>query len=199
MDTQQLQRLQGGDKDLFAELVRQHHRALIGLATPIVGASEAPEVVQNAWLKAYQSIARFEGRAQVRTWLSRIVINEARMQLRSRKRERLLAAPHTGHPQPNDERFDQRGHWQQPPASWHVDSPDALLMGDTLRACLERLLAALPENQRALLEMRDSSDLPFDEICNTLSISASNARVLLHRARAQLFKLVNRYQETGEC
>lgn len=199
MDTQQLERLQSGDKDLFAELVRQHHRALIGLAKPIVGASEAPEVVQNAWLKAYQSISRFEGRAQVRTWLSRIVINEARMQLRSRKRERLLADPHTGQPQPNDERFDQRGHWQQPPVSWHVDSPDALLMGDALRDCLENLLTALPEHQRALLEMRDSSDLPFDEICNTLSISASNARVLLHRARAQLFKLVNRYQETGEC
>ena len=72
-------------------------------------------------------------------------------------------------------------------------------MGDALRDCLENLLTALPEHQRALLEMRDSSDLPFDEICNTLSISASNARVLLHRARAQLFKLVNRYQETGEC
>ena len=199
MDTQQLERLQSGDKDLFAELVRQHHRALIGLATPIVGTSEAPEVVQNAWLKAYQSISRFEGRAQVRTWLSRIVINEARMQLRSRKRERLLADTGTVRPEPSDERFDQRGHWQQPPVSWHVDSPDALLMGDALRDCLENLLAALPEHQRALLEMRDSSDLPFDEICNTLSISASNARVLLHRARAQLFKLVNHYQETGEC
>ncbi|MEX0828030.1 MAG: sigma factor, partial [Haliea sp.] len=73
--------------EYFASLVRDHHRALIAMAVPIVGASEAEEVVQNAWLKAYSAIDGFEGRSAIGTWLSRIVMNEERMQLRSRKRE----------------------------------------------------------------------------------------------------------------
>ncbi len=200
-----LARLKQGDKALFAELVRDHHRALIALAIPIVGRSEAEEVVQNAWIKAYQAIASFEARAKLRTWLSRIVINESKMLLRRRKRELLFAdsAAAGDSEQVMTDRFSGRftgnGSWRQGPALWHADSPDALLMSDDLNLCLQRLLSVMPDKQRAILEMRDASELSFDEICNNLSISASNARVLLHRARAQLFELVDHYQETGEC
>jgi RNA polymerase sigma-70 factor (ECF subfamily) len=200
-----LARLKRGDKALFAGLVRDHHRALIALATPIVGSNDAEEVVQNAWIKAYQAIANFEARAQLRTWLSRIVINESRMLLRRRKRESLFAdsAVANDSEQVMTDRFTGRfagnGSWRQAPTLWHVDSPDALLMSDDLNHCLQRLLSVMPDKQRAVLEMRDASELTFDEICNNLSISASNARVLLHRARVQLFDLVDHYQETGEC
>ncbi|MEQ9464482.1 MAG: sigma-70 family RNA polymerase sigma factor [Haliea sp.] len=187
--------------EYFASLVRDHHRALIALAVPIVGASEAEEVVQNAWLKAYRAIDSFEGRAAIRTWLSRIVINEARMQLRSRKREVFLEdqAGDFGSADALDDCFREDGHWRAAPVSWSMDSPEGLLMGVDLMDCLDRLLQRMSGNQRAVLEMRDSNELSFDDICNTLDISASNARVLLHRARAELFKLVNHYQETGEC
>ncbi len=201
MHNNQLTLLKNGDQTLFAALVRDHHRALIALATPIVGVSEAEEVVQNAWVKAHRAIAGFEGKARVRTWLSRIVINEAKMQLRARKKE-VLFADFGDENLTEDalaDRFNHSGGWQHPPANWHVDSPDALLMGSDLKDCLDRLLNKIPTNQRAILEMRDTSELPFEEICNTLSVSASNARVVLHRARTQLFKLVDHYQETGEC
>jgi RNA polymerase sigma-70 factor (ECF subfamily) len=201
VNEQQLKKLKHGDQALFSALVREHHRALIALAVPIVGRSEAEEVVQNAWLKAYKAIASYEGRSQLRTWLGRIVINEAKMQLRSRKREQLFADMEdaTDRGDALTDRFGEGGKWQRPPSNWHMDTPDALLMGADLEECLKRLLAEIPANQRAILEMRDSSGIPFEEICNELSISASNARVLLHRARAQLFKLVDHYQETGEC
>lgn len=201
MNHDQLQKLREGDRALFAELVKDHHRALVALATPIVGVSEAEEVVQNAWVKAYKTIAGFEGRSRVRTWLGRIVINEAKLQLRSRKRESLFGDM-AGESESSDafmDRFAGNGSWQKPPVNWHVDSPDSLLMSEELAECLERLLDAMSTNQRALLEMRDGTGLPFEEICNELSISASNARVLLHRARGRLFNLVDHYQETGEC
>ena len=201
MDKDALARLNRGDQALFSGLVRDHHRALTALVTPIVGVSEAEEVVQNAWLKAYKAIAAFEGKANIRTWLSRIAINEAKMQLRTRKRE-VLFADTAGDDEADHalvDRFRGDGHWQHAPVYWHSDTPDALLMEADLEKCLARLLADMPKNQRAMLEMRDTCELPFDEICNTLSISASNARVLLHRARAHLFKLVDHYQETGEC
>lgn len=201
MDSDSLEQLKLGDQKLFSQLVRDHHHALIALATPIVGRSEAEEVVQNAWVKAYKAISKFEGKSALRTWLSRIVINEAKMQLRSRKRELLFADmgdAHENHDALTD-RFSENGRWKNSPTNWHSDSPDGLLMSSDLEQCLERLLAEIPANQRAVLEMRDSSGIPFDEICNELSISASNARVLLHRARTELFKLVDHYQETGEC
>lgn len=187
--------------EYFASLVRDHHRALIALAVPIVGASEAEEVVQNAWLKAYRAIDGFEGRSAIRTWLSRIVINEARMLLRARKREVFLEdqAGGCGSPDALNGCFREDGHWSMPPVTWSMDSPEGLLMGADLMDCLNGLLQRMSSKQRAVLEMRDSNELPFAEICNTLEISASNARVLLHRARTELFKLVNHYQETGEC
>jgi len=201
MDSEKLQRLKSGDQPLFAELVRDHHRALIALAVPIVGQSEAEEVVQNAWLKAHQSIGQFEGRAQIRTWLGRIVINEAKMQLRQRKRE-LLYSDWQSNEESGDalaDRFRHNGSWRSPPAQWDMDTPEGLLMRQDLANCLEELLNAMPANQRAVLELRDTMGFSFEDICNELSLSASNARVILHRARSQLFKLVDHYEETGEC
>lgn len=59
MDSATLQRLKAGDQTLFGELVRDNHRALIALTVPIVGKSDAEEVVQNAWIKAHQAIGKF--------------------------------------------------------------------------------------------------------------------------------------------
>lgn len=202
METDKLAQLRSGDPVLFAELVRDHHRALIALTVPIVGISEAEEVVQNAWLKAYQAIGSFAGKSAIRTWLGSIAINEAKMQLRQRKREWLFSDHSSEDPYTKDslaQRFTGQGQWQHPPALWHLDSPESLLTGEQLAECLERLLTAMPDNQRCILEMRDASGLSFDEICSELTVSSANARVLLHRARTQLFKLVDHYEETGEC
>lgn len=201
MDSATLQRLKAGDQTLFGELVRDNHRALIALAVPIVGQSEAEEVVQNAWLKAHQAIGKFEGRAHVRTWLGRIVINEARMQLRKRGKE-LLFSDWQSDESSGDalaDRFNRSGSWQSAPAHWDMDTPQDLLMREDLARCLEELLDAMPANQRAVLELRDSTGFSFEDICNELSLSASNARVILHRARNQLYRLVDHYEETGEC
>jgi RNA polymerase sigma-70 factor, ECF subfamily len=186
-----------GDRDAFSQLVREHHRALNALARTLVAHGHAEEVVQNAWLKAYLAIGSFEGRSSIRTWLSRIVINEAKMKLRKNWREVTLEDD-VGHDSLLD-RFDSAGNWQHPPSTWSADSPEALLMQEDMASCLARTLARMPPSQRALIELRDVQQLPFDEICNTLNISASNARVLLHRGRAQIFAAVDRYQETGEC
>jgi RNA polymerase sigma-70 factor, ECF subfamily len=195
-----LDTLRKRDDHAFSALVRTHHHALIAVATPLVGSADAEEVVQSSWLKAYQAISDFEGRSQLRTWLTRIVINEAHMKLRKSGRESLFSD--VAENQEDDhlaDRFRADGHWDKPPARWDANSPEDLLIAEALADCLEKLLGAMPPNQRAILEMRDTAELPFEEICNELSVSASNARVTLHRARTQLFKLVDHFQETGEC
>lgn len=123
------------------------------------------------------------------------------MQLRARRRELLVAEP-TGDSDLNDpfaERFSATGQWRQPLTQWSEDGPEQLLMRDQLAGCLSRLLKRLPIQQRAVLAMRDSAGLSFDEICNSLGLTASNARVSLHRARSQVVALVDHYEETGEC
>lgn len=201
MDEDKLARIRAGDKTLFADLVREHHRALIALVVPIVGASEAEEVVQNAWFKAHRGIGSFEGRSKIRSWLARIVINEAKLQLRQRKKELLFTdcQADEGEDDALSDRFSPNGSWQSPPREWDMDTPENLLMREDLRDCLEELLEALPSNQRAVLELRDTAGLSFEEICNELPLSTSNVRVVLHRARSRVFKLVDHYEETGEC
>ena len=196
-DSLDLAALRRGDEVAFAHAVRHHHRALLAVASAIVGVDDAEEAVQNGWIKAHAALAGFEGRSALRTWLTRIVINECRMLLRGRRPTISLDEANDSHPLAD--RFKANGHWSKPPVPWHEDSPDGLLMEQELEQCLQRLLAAMPEQQRAVLELRDSGGLEFAEICNELTVSASNARVLLHRARSQLFKLVDQYQETGEC
>ncbi len=188
------------DKQRLQQWVKDHHHALVALARVLLG-DDAEEAVQNAWLKAYRAMESFEGRSQVRTWLGRIVLNEAKMLLRARRREILV-----GNPGDDDayeaiiaKRYTGNGGWRHPPGHWHDDSPEALLTRDDLAECLETLLDSMPKAQRALLELRDATGLGFTEICNELEVSASNARVLLHRARTRLYNLVDHYEETGEC
>lgn len=193
----QLDALRRGDEAAFRELVRDHHRALLAVATAMVGPDEAEEMVQLGWIKAYQAIDRFEGRSALRTWLTRIVLNECKMALRKSRREISFDLDDSQHALAD--RFNENGRWAKPPVRWHDESPDGLLMASELTDCLDQLLGAMPPQQRSLLELRDAGGLDFSEICNELSVTASNARVLLHRARSQLFKLVDHYQETGEC
>lgn len=193
-----IDRLRTGDRDAFARLVKAHHNRLLATARTLVSAADAEEAVQEAWIAAYRALPKFEGRSALLTWLTRIVINQARMQLRRQGRDVPFdPTEHDGDALAH--RFNRFGHWRQPPLRWDMNGPDALLTRDELQACLEKNLAAMPENQRLVLQLRDIQGLSFDDIRNTLGISASNVRVLLHRARARIFQLVDHFQETGEC
>lgn len=192
-----IERLRQDDRAAFGQLVKAHHNRLLATARSMLNNADAEEAVQDAWIAAHRAISKFEGRSQLRTWLTRIVINQARMMLRKSGREL--------HFDPSDEqdalahRFREGGHWQQAPLQWELAGPDALLTRDELRHCLGKCLERMPDNQRLVLELRDLQGMEFDDICNMLDISASNVRVLLHRARARLFELVDHFQETGEC
>lgn len=193
-----LQQLRSGDKAAFAKLVSQHHNALLAVARSMLGEGEAEEAVQDAWISAYRNIAKFEGRAALKTWLTRIVINQARMRMRKHGRELNLDLT-TEETDNLTERFKEDGHWRRPPIAWEFQTPDEMLEERDLQRCLKHHLHKMPDNQRLVLELRDLQGQSFDDICNMLEISASNARVLLHRARTLLFGMVEHYQETGEC
>lgn len=193
-----LLRLRAGDAEAFEEMVRTYHGALQRVASAIVGAAQAEEVVQDAWMAAIQNLARFEGRATLKTWLTTIVRNEAINRLRKMRSEISLDEQLVDHLFSKG-RFDDGGHWAQPPTEWHDDSPEALLSQEEFLRCIEKTLEHLPEHQRAALILRDQEEMPLEEICNILSVTASNMRVLIHRARMRLYAMVEHFEETGKC
>jgi RNA polymerase sigma-70 factor, ECF subfamily len=183
--------------DAFRAAVAQFSGPMLATARAIAGAADAEDIVQEAWLTVYQKIDGFEGRSSLATWLHRIVTNRALSRLRKGSRE-ISEADLPVH-ESGPDWFDDKGSWATPPPAWSASSPEALLTADELQGCLDKHLLLMPENQRAVLVMRDMQVLPFEEIGTTLELSTANVRVLLHRARTRLIAVVNRFQETGTC
>lgn len=198
-DESLLVRLRAGEREAFDLLVRRYHAPMRRVAASIVGDAQAEEAVQDAWLSAIGHIADFQGRSSLKTWLYAIVANEARGRLRKSRREVSLDAPTDEGPAFGGERFLADGHWAQPPLLWDHDSPEALLGEEAFRRCLEKTLQALPEAQRTVLLLRDQDEMPLEQICNILGLSASNVRVLVHRARARVYRMAEHFEETGTC
>lgn len=193
-----LDALKCGDSQAFAQLVSAYHNQLLVVARGIIGPSLAEEVVQEAWVSAFKAMAKFEGRSSLKTWLYTIVSNGAKTRLRKESRQVRFS---------DDEqqsaflegRFADDGHWSSPPSQWELGSPDRLLQEDELRACIEQTLLLLPPQQKAVFQLRELDQESLDDICNILTISSSNVRVLLHRARLKLMQVIDGYQQTGQC
>lgn len=192
-----LRRLRAGDRKAFAVLVERHAGALLRLARTMVrDASDAEELVQDTWVAALDGLDRFEGRAAVRTWLFKILVNKARTRLARGGRTvpfSALAAGESEEQGADLDRFDAAGAWKDLPGTWSEENPERLAQGAETRAAIEAAMAALPEAQRAVLTLRDVEGLETDEICNLLGITVTNQRVLLHRARARVREALERH------
>jgi len=189
--------LQAGDQDAYRVAVAKFSPRMLATARAIVGKSQAEDVVQDAWVTVYRQVGKFEQRAALSTWLQRIVANGAISHLRRQKRE---ASSDTNQQQlPDADWFDSRGRWVNPPVAWDTSTPEGLLTASDLQECIDKHIALMSDQQRQVLVMRDMQSQSFDDICNDLGLSASNVRVLLHRGRTKLMKMVDHFQETGTC
>jgi len=188
-----------GEHSAFTGLVRAHQSAFLRLAHAWVrDRADAAEVVQQAWVSALESLATFEGRSSLRTWLFGIVINVARSHVRAHKRTVPLSAPVAEEaidgPTVEPERFFQDGEWVGHWADWPTPfpSPDSGLERGRLRALLEVAISALPPLQQQVMVLCDVEGLSGEEACNILGISGTHQRVLLHRARARARALLEK-------
>ncbi len=186
-DGELLDRLRAGDQRAFTRVVRAWSPAMLRVARAHVRTDTAAEdVVQEAWLGVLRSLSGFEGRAQLRTWVFRILVRTAR---RRGAQDARRPDPPAG-PTVDPSRFagdddPWPGHWRDgaAPAPW--DPEPALLAGE-VRALLGTALADLPERQRAVVELRDVHGFAAEEVCALLDLTPANQRVLLHRGRARL-------------
>lgn len=186
-----LKRLRRGEQQAFEEIVAAYHNIMISVARAIVGEAFAEEVVQDAWISAIKALATFEGRSSLKTWLLQIVSNGAKSRVRRENRQSSLDEGWQSVPA---DKFDHRGHRLDDVSAWDHATPEALLANEQLQTIVENTFQQLPALQRAVVTMYDMEGIKMDEMCNILDITASNARVLLHRARTTLHHSIEKYQ-----
>ncbi len=188
--------LRRGDEAAFTELVLLYHAPLRRLALSYVrAAAVADEVVQETWIGVIRGIDSFEGRSSLKTWIFRILTNTAKTRAEREARTVPLSAlapgEHEDEPAVDPSRFlDQQharwpGHWACPPARWDELPEEHLTGRETLRA-LKAAVEALPPMQRQVIVLRDIEGWEAEEVCELLSLSEANQRVLLHRARSKV-------------
>ena len=186
-DAELVERLQAGDEDAFATLVRRYHPSLLRVARSLVGSpAVAEEAVQDTWLGVVRGIDRFEGQSSLKTWLFRILVNRARSAGMREKNQRVRSNAEPALPA---DRFDKAGGWAVPPEAWAEAAEDRVVAAE-LATRARSCLALLPPGQREVVLLRDVQGLPSLEVCAMLSISDGHQRVLLHRGRARVRRML---------
>jgi len=187
--------LRARDEAAFAELIDRYHSSLVRLAMSFVSSrAVAEEVAQEAWVGVLKGIDRFEGRSSLRTWIYRILTNTAKTRAQREARSIPFASLGGGgedEPSVDPDRFlpaddaHWAGHWASYPRRWD-DVPEARLLGGETQEVIRQAIDKLPYNQGEVIRLRDVEGFTSAEVCELLSISEANQRVLLHRARTKV-------------
>jgi RNA polymerase sigma-70 factor (ECF subfamily) len=192
-----LARLRAGDEEAFVQLVDRYHGTLVRLAAIYVRtAASAEEVVQDVWAAVIQGLGSFEQRSSLKTWIFRILTNRAKTRAVRDGRTVPFSSfevEDDAEPVLDPARFKENGMWASPPQQWPDDTPEALLLRQESLALVQRAIDGLPPRQRAVLVLRDIEGESSEDVCNILEINETNQRVLLHRARMGVRRVLEQY------
>jgi RNA polymerase sigma-70 factor (ECF subfamily) len=197
--------LRAGDEDTFARLVADWSRSMLMLARSFVATdASAEEVVQDTWLAVVKGIDKFEGRSSLRTWVYRILVNTAKR--RGERESRTL--PWTSvvgedGPSLDPALFQSAGEpnpggWRAAPAAWPSEvGVEGSVLASEVRDEVRREIEKLPVRQRTVITLRDVLGYSSEDVARLLDLSATNQRVLLHRARSAVRAGIASYLESG--
>lgn len=178
--------LRTGDREEFSRFVDTYSGPIYRLAIKMLGIpTDAEDVLQNTFLKAFQHLKEFEGRSSLSTWLYRIASNEALMLLRKQRPEITLsdtAAEDTDNREFSPAQF----------TDWCCLPEDEFLSSES-KAALDRAVQRLPETQRIVFVLRDIEGLSIQETSEALNLSETAVKTRLLRARLLLREELSTY------
>lgn len=191
--------LRAGDDRVFALLLDAWSPSMLRVArTHVSTAASAEEVVQETWLAVIRGVDGFRGLSSLRTWVYRILVNQARTRgVREARTVPLASLGPDGvdGPAVDPDRFLDAGHpawpghWRSAPEPW----PEDALLGHEVRDVVAAAVATLPPRQRLVITLRDVEGHTAEEVRAMLDLTAGNQRVLLHRARSVVRRVVEEY------
>jgi RNA polymerase sigma-70 factor (ECF subfamily) len=175
-----VERAARGDREAFGALVQRHQDRVFNLAYQVVrNREDALDVAQEAFVKAFISLARFKGEASFTTWVHRIVVNLAIDCLRRRRR---------GDPAAYDDRLALPEDGEASLAA--PDDPERALETRQVRSLLARGIQALPPAHRAVLVLREIEGLSYEEIARVVGCNLGTVMSRLFYARRKLQKVL---------
>ena len=173
-DNEIISRVLNGEKNLYANIVRKYNQRLYRVGMSIINDdTEVEDVMQVAYIKAYENLGKFAFKSAFSTWITRILINESLLRLKKRKQSLNI----------NDDIISNQIYQQHPV---DVQTPLMNVVNSELKVILEKAIRQLPEKYRTVFVMREIESMNIAETRECLDLSEVNVKVRLNRAKAML-------------
>jgi RNA polymerase sigma-70 factor, ECF subfamily len=182
-----IERCKKNDAEAFGKIVDAYQNRLFGFVRRMVkDPEEANDIAQEAFVRAFQGIGRFDGRSSIRTWLFRIAYN---LCIDRRRRAGRLPGESS-----LDSAFEDDEPIEVPEVRW---DPERIILGDELRSVLEAAIATMSDKLRSVLLLHDQQDLAYEDIAKVLDLPIGTVKSRLFLARAHLQNAVGAYLRGG--
>ena len=180
-DKELVKRVQKGEKGAFDLLVLKYEHKIVNLVMRYVRDPEmALDITQEAFIKAYRALPRFRGDSAFYTWLYRIAVNTAKNYLAAQRRRPMDIELDLQDP----EQYGLHAKLKE------TDTPEGMALSQELQETLERAIAALPEDLRQAIILRELDGMSYEEIAQTMDCPVGTVRSRIFRARDAIGKKV---------
>ncbi len=174
-------RVQKGDKGAFDLLVLKYQHKIVNLIMRYVRDPElALDIAQEAFIKAYRALPRFRGDSAFYTWMYRIAVNTAKNHLAAQRRRPMDIELDLQDP----EQYDLHAKLKE------TDTPEGVALSNELQETVERAIAALPDDLRTAIILRELEGMSYEEIAETMECPVGTVRSRIFRARDAIGKKV---------
>ena len=180
-DKQLVKRVQKGDKGAFDLLVLKYQHKIVNLVMRYVRDPEqALDITQEAFIKAYRALPKFRGDSAFYTWMYRIAVNTAKNHLAAQRRRPMNIELDLQDP----EQYDLHSRLKE------TDTPEGVTISRELQDAVETAIAALPDDLRTAIILRELEGMSYEEIAQTMDCPVGTVRSRIFRARDAIGKKV---------
>jgi RNA polymerase sigma-70 factor (ECF subfamily) len=171
---QWVQEVLSGNKQAYAHIINKYKNQLYATILRMTkNPEDAQDLVQEAFIKVYNQLRRFDGKGSFSSWMYRVAINHCMDEFR-KKRYQMKQI------EVNEDKIINPNH------------PEIIFLKKEKSRQLERLIGTLPEDERMIILLRYVNELSYDEICNLIDVPLSQVRNKLHRAKKKMRDTVKR-------